>query len=131
MLQVVMCYLTTISIPQRLHALGPLACPWKHCSKLRRYWMCLFQSCLRYKKSPCADHKRQHRAIPVMRRLQWSRSDMPTFWTMTAGSTQQGSRRSFMAAANRRQRQARHPKYGRLPPIRCKILTRRPNSSCF
>lgn len=25
--------------------------------------MCLFQSCLRYKKSPCADHKRQHRAI--------------------------------------------------------------------
>ena len=25
--------------------------------------MCLFQSCLRYKKSPCTDHKRQHRAI--------------------------------------------------------------------
>ena len=67
--------------------------------------MCLFQSFLRYKKSPCADHKRQHRAIPVMRRLQWSRSGMPTFWMMTAGSTQQGSRRSFMAAANRRQRQ--------------------------
>lgn len=25
--------------------------------------MCLFQSCLRHKKSPCADHKRQHRTI--------------------------------------------------------------------
>ena len=56
---------------------------------------------------------------------------MPTFWTMTTGSTPQGSRRSFIAEANRRQRQARHSKHSRLPPIRCKILTRRPNSSCF
>ena len=71
------------------------------------------------------------RAIPVMRRLQWSRSGMPTFWTMTAGSTPQDFRRSFMAVVNRRQRQARYPKYGRLPPIRCKVLMQRPNSSCF